>query len=261
MAITRSDSSKTTYLFVILASLFIANAMIAEVIGVKLISVEKVLHVPPLNMPFLGGSRLNLNLSVGVLIWPVVFILSDVINEYFGKQGVRRISFLGAGMIVYAFIIIYIATEAPPSGLWLDNNAFDNAGRPFNINFAYAKLFRQGLNIIIGSLTAFLVGQLVDAYVFYYLRKLTHERLLWLRATGSTVLSQMFDSFLILFIAFYLLGNWSMIDVLSIFIVQYIYKMILAIILTPVIYWMHHLIDRYLGKERAHLMIEEAEDL
>ncbi len=261
MDTTTTDSSRKIYLFVFLASLFIANALIAEVIGVKLISVEKVFHLRPLHLPFIGGSKLDLNLSVGVLIWPVVFILSDVINEYYGKQGVKRISFIGTGIIAYAFIIIYTATEAPPADLWLNNNALDAAGNPFDMNFAYAKLFRQGLNIIIGSLTAFLVGQLVDAYIFYYLRKLTHHRLLWLRATGSTIVSQLFDSFLILFIAFYLLGNWSMIDVLAVFVVQYVYKIILAIALTPAVYWAHNIIDRYLGKDKAIQMIDQAEDL
>ncbi len=235
--------------------------MIAEVIGVKMFSVEKMLNTPPLNLPFIGGSKLNLNLSVGVLIWPIVFILSDIINEYYGRRGVKRISFIGAGMIAYAFLIIYSATEAPPAELWLKNNAYDDAGNPFDMNFAYTKLFRQGLNIIIGSLTAFLIGQLIDAYTFHYLRILTHHRKLWLRATGSTVFSQLFDSFLVLFIAFHFLGNWSLIDVISVFVVQYVYKIILAIILTPVIYWMHFLIDRYLGKEKAHLMIEKAKDL
>jgi len=200
-------------------------------------------------------------LSVGVLIWPVVFILSDVINEYYGKKGVKRISFIGIGIIAYAFIIIYTATEAPPADLWLHNNSVDAAGNPFDMNFAYAKLFRQGLNIIIGSLTAFLVGQLTDAYIFYYLRKITHHKRLWLRATGSTVVSQLFDSFLILFIAFYLLGNWSMIDVMAVFVVQYVYKIIVAIALTPAIYWAHHIIDRYLGKEKALEMIDQAEEL
>jgi uncharacterized integral membrane protein (TIGR00697 family) len=261
MVISKTDSSRKIYLFVFLASLFIANAMIAEVIGVKLISVEKVFHLPPMHLPFLGGTKLDLNLSVGVLIWPVVFILSDVINEYYGKRGVKRISFMGAGMIAYAFIIIYIATEAPPADLWLNNNAIDDAGNSFDVNFAYARLFKQGLNIIIGSLTAFLIGQLVDAYTFYYLRRLTHHRLLWLRATGSTVVSQLFDSFLILFIAFYLLGNWSMVDVLAVFVVQYVYKIFLAIVLTPAIYWAHYFIDRYLGKEGAIEMIERAEKL
>lgn len=254
-------SSKNVYLFVFLASLFIANALIAEVVGVKIFSVEKMLHIPPLDLPFIGGSRLNLNMSVGVLMWPLVFILSDIINEYYGRRGVRRISFIGAGMIAYAFFVIYAATEAPPAGFWLENNATDQTGNPFNIDFAYSMIFRQGLGMIIGSITAFLVGQLVDAYTFHYLRKLTEHRMLWLRATGSTVVSQLFDSFLILFIAFYLLGNWSLIEVISVGVIQYIYKISFAIILTPVIYWMHFIIDRYLGKDSSVAMMEKAKEL
>ena len=228
-------SSKNIYLFVSLASLLVANALIAEFVGVKIFSVEKIFHLNPLNLPFIGGSKLSLNMSVGVLMWPVVFILSDIINEYYGRRGVRRISFITAGMIAYAFIIIYAATKAPPADFWLENNANDLNGNPFNIDYAFSSIFRQGLGMIIGSITAFLVGQLVDAYTFHYLRNITHHRKLWLRATGSTIISQLFDSFLVLFIAFYLLGNWSFIEVISVGVIQYIYKISIAILLTPAI--------------------------
>lgn len=257
----QQGSYKNVYLFVFLASLLIANALIAEFVGVKIFSVEKILRINPLNLPFIGGAKLDLNMSVGVLMWPVVFILSDIINEYYGRRGVRRISFIAAGMIAYAFIIIYAATKAPPADFWIENNAYDLNGKPFNIDYAFSSIFRQGLGMIIGSITAFLVGQLIDAYTFHYLRHITHHRKLWLRATGSTVISQLFDSFLILFIAFYLLGNWSLIEVVSVGVIQYIYKISFAIILTPVIYLMHWLIDRYLGSRKASLMIEKAKDL
>jgi uncharacterized integral membrane protein (TIGR00697 family) len=258
---TQTDSSKNVYLFVLLASLFVANAMIAEVVGVKIFSVEKMLHLRPLNLPFIGGSKLSLNMSVGVLMWPIVFIISDIINEYYGPRGVKRISYIGAGMIAYAFLIIFAATEAPPAGFWLENNALDADGKPFDMNFAYYTVFRQGLGIIVGSITAFLVGQLVDAYTFHYLRNITNHRMLWLRATGSTVISQLVDSFLILFIAFYILGNWSLIEVVSVGLIQYLYKVTFAIVLTPVIYLMHFLIDRYLGKHKSAVMMQTAKHL
>jgi uncharacterized integral membrane protein (TIGR00697 family) len=254
------ESSKSIYLFVFLASLLIANALIAEFVGVKIFSVEKLFNLNPLNLSFIRGSKLSLNMSVGVLMWPVVFILSDIINEYYGRRGVRRISFITAGMIAYAFVVIYAATKAPPADFWLENNANDLNGNPFNIDYAFGSIFRQGLGMIIGSITAFLVGQLVDAYTFHYLRNLTQHRKLWLRATGSTVISQLFDSFLILFIAFYVLGNWSLIEVISVGIIQYLYKITFAIILTPVIYWMHYLIDRYLGMQKSQTMMETAKD-
>jgi hypothetical protein len=197
-------------------------------------------------------------MSVGVIIWPIVFIISDVINEYYGRKGVRKISLIAALLILYSFVIVLFSTESPPADFWLENNSVDSSGNAFNINFAYNSIFRQGMGIIVGSLTAFLVGQFVDAYTFHYLRILTNHKWLWLRATGSTVVSQLVDSFLILFIAFYLLGNWSFIQVISVGLIQYFYKIFIAIVLTPVIYWMHIIIDKYLGEERVKEMIEKA---
>jgi len=94
------------------------------------------------------------------------------------------------------------------------------------------------------------VSQLIDAYAFQYFKKITGHRFLWLRATGSTVISQLIDSFLILWVAFNLLGNWSLSQVFQVGMVQYIYKVSLAILLTPVIYLMHFIIDRYLERVR-----------
>jgi len=201
---------------------------------------------------------LSLNMSVGVMIWPIVFIISDIINEYFGRSGVRKISILGAGLISYGFIVIFFATKSPAADFWLQNNAIDHSGNPFDIDFAYNTIFRQGLGICVGSITAFLVGQFVDAYAFHYIRMVTQHKWLWLRATGSTVISQLVDSFLILFIAFYLLGNWTFVQVVSVGLIQYLYKIFIAIVLTPVIYWMHYFIDKYLGKEGSKELIEQA---
>lgn len=250
--------TKANSLYILLACIFITNALIAEFGGVKIFSLEKLLGLNPFQIPFFG-TKLDFNLSVGVLIWPIVFIFSDIINEYFGREGVKRISFITAGMIGYAFIIILLWTEMPPADFWLQLNDQDPQGNQFNINYAYSTIFRQGLGIIVGSLTAFLVSQLIDAYVFHYFKKLTGHRLLWVRATGSTVVSQLIDSFVILVIAFYLFGNWSFGQVIKVGIVQYFYKISLAIILTPLIYLAHVLIDHYLGKEQSERVIEEAD--
>jgi uncharacterized integral membrane protein (TIGR00697 family) len=242
-----SMNNKKLRLFIILSGLFLANALVAEIIGVKIFSFEKLIHIPSLNWPFIGSQKLNMDLSVGILIWPFVFILSDIINEYFGKPGVRLLSFLAAALIGYSFFIIYGGTILPPANFWMSINGTDAHGNAFDINYAYSTIFRQGLGIIIGSITAFLVGQLIDMYAFQWIKKLTGHKKLWLRATGSTAISQLIDSFLILIIAFYWLGNWSLEQVLAVGVMQYIYKMTLAVALTPVIYWMHYVIDRYLG--------------
>jgi uncharacterized integral membrane protein (TIGR00697 family) len=201
---------------------------------------------------------LDFNLTAGVIIWPVVFITTDVINEYFGKKGVRRISFLTAMLIAYIFVVIFFVTKLPPAAFWLENNSQDPYGNSFDINYAFKTIFRQGLGIIIGSLVAFLIAQLLDVFVFQRLRRITGKKMIWLRATGSTLISQLIDSFVVLGIAFYLFGNWSAIQVISVGIINYMYKFVIAIVLTPLLYVAHFFIDRYLGQEVADRMAEKA---
>lgn len=255
---TLTAKSKRTRLFVVLSGIFLTNALLAEMIGVKIFSAEATVGLPPAQIPLIGDFVLDFNLTAGVVIWPVVFITTDIINEYFGKKGVRQISFLTAGLIAYAFLAIYLVTKLPPAQFWLDVNAQDIAGNSFNINYAFQTIFRQGLGIIIGSLTAFLVGQLLDVFVFQKLRKITGNNHIWLRATGSTLVSQLIDSFLVLFIAFYVFGNWPMAQIFSVGIVNYIYKFAIAILITPLLYLAHYLIDNYLGEKLAHQMTQEA---
>ncbi len=252
------NSNKKSNLFIILGGIFLTNAILAEIIGVKIFSMEQTLGMPPANIKLLDGFVLDFNLTAGVIIWPVVFLTTDVINEYFGKEGVKKISFLAVYFIIYVFIIIAIITVLPPAYFWLDINNIDDAGNYFNIDFAFNKLFRQGLGIILGSITAFLIGQLTDVFVFQRLRKYTGSKMIWLRATGSTLVSQLIDSFMVLWIAFFVFGNWSLSQVASVGIINYMYKFVVAIALTPIIYLAHYLIDNYLGKELAAEMAEDA---
>jgi uncharacterized integral membrane protein (TIGR00697 family) len=122
---------------------------------------------------------------------------------------------------------------------------------------AFEVIFGQGMWIIVGSITAFLIGQLVDVFVFHQIKKITGEKSLWLRATGSTLISQLIDSFVVIFIAFYLNPNydWSWQMVAAIGLVGYTYKFIIALLLTPILYLVHTIIDNYLGKDLARKMI------
>ncbi|MGB3617120.1 MAG: queuosine precursor transporter [Catalinimonas sp.] len=233
-------ADRRRYLFLVLSGIFLTNALVAEVIGVKIFSVEGTLGLAP-------GALGDYNLSAGAVIWPVVFITTDVINEYFGPAGVKRISYLTAAFIAYAFVGIGLTTLLPPATFWLDINATDAAGRPFDVDFAFRTIFRQGLGIIVGSLVAFLIGQLLDAYVFQFLRRLARGRYVWLRATGSTLVSQLVDSFVVLWIAFFVFGNWTLEQVVAVSWSNYLYKFLVAVALTPLLYVTHALIDRYLG--------------
>ena len=254
-------ANKRQLLFIILAAIFLTNAILAEIIGVKIFSLYGVIGAEEQTIPFLG-LNLNFSLTAGVVIWPVVFLTTDIINEYYGKKGVRQISYIAVGCIAYAFFAIYIVTLLPPAPFWLDIYATDNSGNPFNINYAFKTLFRQGMGIIIGSLVAFLIGQLLDVFIFQKLRKYTGAKMIWLRATGSTLVSQLVDSFVVLGIAFYLLApegrQWSIDQLLSVGVTNYIYKFVIAIALTPLIYLAHYLIDKYLGKNLSDEMTAQA---
>ncbi len=253
---------RKTNLFIILSGIFITNAIIAELIGVKIFSLEQSLGFNPVNIPLLGGQVLDFNLTAGVLLWPVVFITTDVINEYFGKEGVKKISLLTVSLIAYGFVVIFIATLLVPADFWKGIINEDPNGNAFDINYAFTIIFRQGTRIIFASLVAFLIGQLLDVYIFQKLRKRTKGGKIWLRATGSTLVSQLIDSYVVLFLAFYFLApdelRWPIKQVISVGVINYIYKFIVAIVLTPVIYAAHYLIDNYLGKSAAHDMAEDA---
>ena len=244
-------------LFIVLSGIFITNAILAEIIGVKIFSLENTVGLSPVNLNILGY-ELDFNLTAGVLLWPVIFITTDIINEYFGKQGVRKITYFTVVLISYTFIIISMVTFLSPASFWLDLNNIDDTGNPFNISYAFNKIFLQGLGIIIGSLIAFLIGQFLDAFIFQRLRRITGSKMIWLRATGSTLVSQFIDSFVVLTVAFYIFGNWPLSQVVSVGIMNYIYKFTIAIVLTPILYLGHFTIDSYLGKDEADKMANEA---
>jgi len=246
---------KSTRLFYILGAFFLANAILAEFIGVKIFSLEKTLGLNPINLSLLGIDDLSFNLTAGVLLWPAVFIMTDIINEYFGRRGVRFLSFTAAGLIVYAFLMVYFAILLSPANFWIERVT---SGGVINMDIAFKAIFGQGLWIIMGSLTAFLIGQLVDVTVFHLVKAKTGSNKIWLRATGSTLVSQFIDSFVVLFIAFYVGAGWDLKLVIAIGIMNYAYKFLIAAALTPLLYIIHYFVDIYLGKEAAHKLMDEA---
>ncbi len=253
-------SSKATRLFLLLGGFFIANALLAEFIGIKIFSLEKLLGKEPLSMTLFGVTDLGFNLTAGVLLWPVVFVMTDIINEYFGKKGVRFLSWLTVGLILYAFVMAGLAIHVPPNDWWQSLSGLRDEGSQSlpDMDLAFRRVFGQGMWIIAGSVIAFLVGQLVDVTVFHRIRRITGEKKVWLRATGSTLVSQFVDSFIVLIIAFYIGADWDLVRVLAIGVVNYAYKFTMAILLTPVIYGGHFLIDRYLGPELASRLKAQA---
>ena len=246
---------RPTKLFVFFSAFFVANALIAESIGTKIFSLEKLFGQQPLNMTIFGESGLGLSLTCGVLLWPLEFVMTDIVNEYYGPKAVRRISYTAVALIMYAFLMFYLAMGVPAASFWYGSGVQD--GIP-DMSKAFNGIFGQGMWIIFGSLTAFLVSQIVDVTIFHKIKKMTGEKKVWLRATGSTLVSQLVDSFIVLFIAFKIGKGWSWQLVFAICLINYAYKFTMAIILTPVIYFVEHRIEKYVGKETAHKMKQAA---
>lgn len=244
----------------ILSGFFIANALVAEFVGGKIFSLESTLGFQPFNFSIFGVSGLGFNLTAGVLLWPVVFVMTDLINEYYGKKLIAFLSYLTVGLILYAFLMMYFAMGLTPNEWWQFQSGItnDEATSIKDMSLSYNKILGQGLWIIVGSMVAFLIGQLVDVVVFHKIKNITGEKSIWLRATGSTLVSQFIDSFVVLFIAFYIGADWDIVRVFAIGLVSYIYKFFMAIILTPIIYVAHHFIEEYLGHDLAHEMKQEA---
>ena len=258
--------NKRTLLFAGLGGFFVANALIAEFMGVKLFSLERSLGWIPADMTLFGESGLSFNLSAGVLLWPFVFVLTDLVNEYFGPRGVRFLAWTTVGFMLYGFAMFYLAIALEPADFFVEMHLAGldatertaAAARVGDFNAAYGLVFGQSMWIIAGSVTAFLLSQLVDVFVFHRIKKTTGERLLWLRATGSTLVSQLIDSFVVLGIAFLLPGRITFANFIALGLIAYAYKFIMALLLTPAIYGAHALIDRYLGDELSSRLRTEA---
>jgi queuosine precursor transporter len=245
--------NKPTKLFLGMTAFFCCNALIAESIGTKIFSLEKLFGLPLANFTLFGQSGLGFNLTCGVLLWPLEFVMTDIVNEYYGPRAVRRISYTAVILIAYAFLMYFIAIGVPAADFWLPINVKN--GIP-NMQDAFSGIFGQGMRIIVGSIVAFLVSQIVDVTVFHRIKRATGEKHVWLRATGSTLVSQIVDSYIVLFIAFAGVFTWQ--QILAFGIMNYIYKATMAIILTPVIYFVEGRIEKYVGHDEAMKMKKAA---
>jgi uncharacterized integral membrane protein (TIGR00697 family) len=225
-------NEKRSWVFVFLAGLFITNAVTAELISNKLIEI-------PISFSF-GDFKIGPFITiVGILPWPVVFLLTDLLNEFYGQKAVRRLSWITAILIAYCFIIVTITLGIP---------AFNLPGADLVSTETYNQVFGQAQMVIIGSITAFLVSQLLDAFIFDQIKKRTGNKFIWLRSTGSTLFSQLIDSFIVLYIGFVLPGKIKLSDFSSLALTNYSLKIFIAISLTPLIYLGHYLIKKILSK-------------
>lgn len=214
-------------LFVVLAGVFTTCLVVGDIIGGKLIQTV------------LFGQTITL--TVGMIPFPVTFLLTDLLNEFYGKRAARFVTWVGFCMALLAYVFIYVAATIPIADMtrastWtgVNENSFNN-------------VFMGSMRMILASMVAYLVAQFTDIGVFHLLRRLTRGRFLWLRATGSTVVSQAIDTITISVVAWYGLMGFS--EITNIMLSSYSVKFLIALGLTPAIYAGHALVQRLLGLE------------
>ena len=225
-------NNRKDIVFLVLAGFFITNAIVAELIGGKLVM-------------FFG----TFTQSVGIVLWPVVFILTDIVNEFYGQSGVRKLSYITLCLIAFTFLYLFVCMQIPATNF---SPVSDDS---------FKKVFGQSMYIIFGSMVAFLVSQLVDSGIFWMLRNRTGKKMIWLRSTGSTVVSQLVDTFIVQFMAFVIPGWWTMEEFMHNASYGYVFKLLVAVSVIPVIYLVHYLIDKYLGDEVSHNMIKHTAEV
>lgn len=211
-------------LYLYLAGVFITALLIGDTIGSKLFV---------LNLPVIGDATL----SVGAMWFPITFVLTDVINEFYGVKGARTITFCGFWMALFAFAVIWTARQIPAA--------------PFSPipQAMFDQVFGGANRIFFASMVAYLIGQMLDITLFHFIKRVTKARFIWARATGSTLVSQLIDTVVVVGIAFW--GVFPPEALLKMAGVNYLLKMLVAVALTPVIYALHALIHRRFGVPEA----------
>lgn len=218
-------------LFLALTGIFITALLIGDIIGGKLFEVS------------VFGSLQTL--SVGIIPFPITFVLTDVLNEFYGKKAARTVTYVGLGCTVFAFTVIFVAGAIPMAG-------FTGGAEWSGINAnAFERVFLSSQRILAASLVAYMCGQLIDIFVFHKIKAWTKNRFIWARATGSTMVSQFFDTALIQTLAWY--GTLDSAKLPGMIATSYAVKVVVAIALTPVIYVLHGFVHRVLKLEPVKL--------
>jgi queuosine precursor transporter len=216
---------KRVGLFVVLAGLFCTALVVADLISVKLFE----FRLGPLVSP----------MTVGIIAFPVTFVLTDILNEFYGKKAARFVTWLGLCMALFTFATLSVASAMEWAPL---TRAPDYRG---TVEASFNNVFGGSQRILLASMVAYVISQITDIAVFHLFKRVTHNRLLWLRATGSTAASQCIDTLVFQFVAW--AGVLPGAVILDIVVKSYAVKLLVAVGLTPVIYAAHALVERLLG--------------
>lgn len=198
-------SEKSFKKSIIALTLYLTSLFAANTLGLKI-------------MPFLFGSHL----SVAVFSFPIVFLMTDVIGEIYGRRIAKYFVLAGflstVVFILYSFLSIYLPWS--PDGLWAREG--------------YNQMFGLSVRMAIASLVAFVVAEYQDVFTFFLVKEKLGVKYFWLRSTISNVWSQFLDSAIFMVIAF--AGVYSTRTLISIIITWWIYKVVMGMLYSPLSY-------------------------
>ena len=200
--------------YLILAGIFIASLVTCNLIANKFVTVDL-------------GFKVFI-VSAGILPYPFTFLVTDLISELYGQKKANLVVF--AGFIASMFVLLF---------LWLGGQ-FNAIPDSVVTDQTYDSVFRNAWRIIAASMTAYLFAQFIDVRIFHFWKKLTNGKHLWLRNNASTVVSQLLDTILVIFILFF--GVWGTDQIISAIIDGWLFKMLMALIDTPIIYGIIYLL-------------------
>ncbi len=211
MVIRLSQEHKLHILF----GIFITAIISANILGTKIIQLWFV------------------TASVGIFMYPVTFLITDIVEEVFGKEKVKGFVCAGFVSVILAMLYVIVSVNLPPAPRYPHNEAF-------------LKVFNPSIRIMLASMTAFILSQFHDIWAFNFWKEKTSGRFLWLRNNASTVISQLIDTTIFMFIAFYMATPKYTVDfIITLIIPYYILKVVVALFDTPFCY----LGVRWLGKK------------
>jgi uncharacterized integral membrane protein (TIGR00697 family) len=237
-----------------LCSLFVGFFVAAELLGSKLFEFS-LFGIGPRDIG--TGDNAKFTATAGILAFPLTFVMTDIVNEYFGKATVKHFTWIAIAVNLLLQPVVQAAIRVPAV-------SFTPGVTSDEVQHAYQIALGQSWQIVAASLVAFAVAQWLDVQVFTWLRRLTGGKLLWLRSQGSTVVSQLIDTIVVIYLAFVVIpaltgGNaWSIAQATEVSFTNYVYKFLIAVLSTPVLYFVHGITHRYLGHDEAEALVHSA---
>ena len=208
------DNKFKEQFYLVLAGIFIASLVTCNLIANKFVTID-------------FGFKVFI-VSAGILPYPLTFLVTDLISELYGQKKANLIVF--SGFVASLFVLLF---------LWIGGQ-FNSIPSSIVDDVTYNSVFRNAWRLIAASMVAYLFAQFIDVRIFHFWKRLTNGKHLWIRNNGSTIVSQLVDTILVICILFF--GVWESDQILSAIIDGWLFKMLMAFLDTPIIYGILYLL-------------------